>query len=469
MTVRHKKTRYFLYLFFLISFILPGNFKVYSQKIKSDSLLSLLAKETIDTNKVKLLWQLADVTRRYNPDTSLLLAQDALYLARRHHYTEGESRSLGILANTFMSIGNYPRALELNLEKLKLEENRNRPRNLASVLMNIGIVYVLQEEYDKALDYYAQADSVIEKFNVAEFKHNIALNTGDAYDRINKPDSAYFYFEKSLEIAKANSSAQDLGLSLTGLGHTFTKLGNYAEALLNYQGAIKNLQEASDDETFCEATLGIARLYLKLIKNDSAHHYAVQSYTVAKKDGFLSKELDAASFLLDFFKKTKNIDSAFFYSDQVYLLNDSLNSKEKIRQAQVLSSNEQFRQRALAEERMEAAKKRYQQLQLLLIGIFIPGLFLITLLLSVSKIHIQVIRGLGILSLLFFFEYLTLLLHPTVAELTHHTPVFEILIFVALASILIPLHHRVEHWLIHRLIHHRVHLGENQEKKNGQT
>src|SRR4029079_13567978 len=174
---------------------------------------------------------------------------------------------------------------------------------------------------------------------------------------------------------------------------------------------------------------------------------------------------DAANFLFGFFKKTKNIDSAFFYSDVVHVLNDSLNSKTKIREAQILSSNEQFRQRSLEEERMLAAKKRYEQMQLLLIGIFIPGFFLITLLLSVSKIHIKVIRGLGVLSLLFFFEYLTLLLHPTVSELTNHNPILEILIFVGLASILIPLHHRAEHWLIHRLIHHRIHHGEkNQEE-----
>ena len=62
------------------------------------------------------------------------------------------------------------------------------------------------------------------------------------------------------------------------------------------------------------------------------------------------------------------------------------------------------------------------------------------------------IRVLGVLSLLFFFEYLTLLLHPTVANLTGHTPVLEILIFVVLASILIPAHHRIEHWFIQKLV-----------------
>jgi tetratricopeptide (TPR) repeat protein len=451
------------YLLILLLFCIGTS--SFSQKQKSDSLRDLLSQEKNDTDRVRIMWQLANVLYTNNPDTSLKLAQDAYYLAKRINYVEGESRSLGILASTFRILGNYPRALALNLEKLQLEEKRKAPRNLASVLMNIGIVYVFQEEYNKALEYYFKADSVINKNNVEDFKYNIALNIGDAYNKLNASDSAYLYFKKSLDIAKVQNDSDLIGTSMTGLGHTYLKKGNYAEAESNYRSAINLLKEAEDDEVLCEAALGMARLYEILNKNDSAHRYADLALSVAKNDGFLSWQYDAANFLTTHFKKVKNIDSAFFFADYSHQLNDSLNSKAKIRQFQNLTIEEQFRQRELEEERVIAAKKRFQQLQLLLIGIFIPGLFLITLLLSRARIHVRVIRALGILSLLFFFEYLTLLLHPTVAALTHHTPIFEILIFVVVAGILIPLHHRVEHWLIHHLIHHRIH-NEEEYKKN---
>ena len=137
-------------------------------------------------------------------------------------------------------------------------------------------------------------------------------------------------------------------------------------------------------------------------------------------------------------------------------LNDSINSKSRIREAQILTTNEQFRQLEIEENKKIAAKERHQQLQLLFIGIFIPGFFLFTLLLSRIKIHVRIIRILGILSLLILFEYLTLLLHPYVTELTGHTPFYEILIFVSVAAILIPAHHRIEHWLIEKLIRKRA-------------
>jgi tetratricopeptide (TPR) repeat protein len=440
------------------------NASVFSQKQKADSLRDLLVEEKTDSNRVREMWQLANILNSNNPDTSLKLAQDAYYLAKRINYIEGESRSLGILASTFRILGNYPRALALNLEKLKLEEKRKVPYNLASVLMNIGIVYVFQEDYTDALEYYFKADSVINKNSVDEFKYNIALNIGDAYDKHGLTDSAYLYYSKSLTIAKNQNDSDLIGTSMTGLGHTYLKKGNHSEAELNYQTAIKLLKQAEDDEVLCEAALGMAQLYDEINKSDSARQYANLSLAVAKNDGFLSWEYNAANFLTSHFKRLNKIDSAFAFAEYSHLLNDSLNSKAKIRQFQSLTVEEQFRQRELQEEKAIAAKKRYQQLQLLLIGIFIPGFFLITLLLSRAKIHIRVIRALGILSLLFFFEYLTLLLHPSVAELTDHTPILEILIFVGIAAILIPMHHRVEHWLIHRLIHHRIHHEE--DKKN---
>jgi len=404
---------------------------------------------------VKLMWQLARDIGIYNPDTAQVLSQQALYLARNIGYLEGESRSLGVLANTLIKIGNYPRALELNIQKLKLEEKRNVPRNFASVLMNIGVVYVLQDEYRKALEYYSKADSVIQLHNIDDLKYYITLNIGDVYNRLNISDSAFTFFNKSLELARKLDDGDLIGTSMTGLGHSYLKLGSYQQSLINYQTGIGLLKAANDDEILCEAALGIANLYEHLNNYDSAGYYATMSLAIAKQDGFLSKELEAAEFLTEHYKKIKSIDSAFIYVSYVRGLNDSVNSKSKIRESQVISSNEQYRQLEMEEIRRREKAERFQQLQMLLIAIFIPGFFLLTLLLSRINVPIKFIRLLGVISLLFLFEYLTLLLHPTVAKLTHHTPVYEILIFVVIAAILIPMHHRLEHWLIHKLTHHR--------------
>lgn len=438
-------------LFTLIYLFSP--IALFAQKQKADSLESRLAVERTDTGKVKLMWELAGLVNVYDPEKALLLAQEGLSLSTRIKYAEGESKSLGALANTFLIMGNYPRALEFNLRKLKLEEKRNDPRSLAFALMNTGIVYRYQEQYPDALSYYYRSDSVIKMNNLEEIKYYILMNLGDVYDKLNNTDSAFSYFNKSLIISNNLKNDDYIGNSMTGLGHTYLKQGNYPFALLNYHTAIVHLQAANDDIVLCEAALGLATLFQKQQQNDSATYYANLSLSIASKDGFLEKQLEATEFLADLYGKEKNVDSAFAYIKEVQALNDSLNSKSRIREIQTISSNEKLRQQEIEENKKTALKERKQQLQYLFIGMFIPGFFLLTLLLSRIRIHTRVIKILGILSLLILFEYLTLLLHPTVANLTNHTPVYEMFIFVSIAALVIPAHHRIEHWLIEKLTH----------------
>jgi tetratricopeptide (TPR) repeat protein len=439
-----KKTLFFL--LFLCSISL-----VNAQRTKSDSIARLLATEKIDSNRVTLLWNMAYIMHNFNPDTALLLSQEALHLARKIKFRDGESRALGILANTFTKTGNYPQALEFYLEKLKIEEKNNYARSLASVIMNIGIVYVYQEEYRKALVYYRQADSIIYADNVEDLKYNIALNEGDLYNRLNITDSAFLFFNRSLGLAIEQEDGDLTGTSMTGLAHSFYKMNNDSLALKNYRNAITYLEAANDVDITCEASLGLAKVYERMGKSDSATFYAQKALRLAQKDGFLQWNLEAVTFLTAHYKQQNRPDSALAYSEQAQVLKNSINSKDRIRASQILSTNEQLRQREIAENKLIARKERSKQLQLLFIGMFIPGLFLLTLFLSRRQVHTKVIKTMGIISLLIFFEYLTLLLHPYVLELTHHTPVYEIIIFVCIAAILIPSHHKIEHWLIDKL------------------
>ena len=425
----------------------------------ADSLNRLLLNEKIDSNKVRLMWQYADEINNSDPEKSILISQQAVYLAKSIKYTEGLSRSLGVLANGFINIGNYPLALDYNLQKLKIEEKRNNPRNMGSVLGNIGIVYVMEQEYEKAIVYYRKADSVIIRYNVQDLVYQNKLNMGDAFDKLNKLDSAFHYYNLSLQKAKALDNNYFIGISKIGLGHYFRKKQNFDSSASSYRTAIAYLKEANDDFLLCETTLGFAKLFRQHNQPDSAKYYASLSSNISKQGNFLSNELEAAEFLKDYYREQKNIDSAFAYYTVVQSLNDSINSKTKIRDLQILSINEQIRQLQIAEDKRLAAKERSQQLQMLFIALFIPGFFILTLLLSRVRIPIRVIKILGVLSLLIFFEFLTLLLHPTVKEITHHTPVLEMLIFVAIASILIPLHHKVEHWLIEKLLENRERIA----------
>jgi hypothetical protein len=65
----------------------------------------------------------------------------------------------------------------------------------------------------------------------------------------------------------------------------------------------------------------------------------------------------------------------------------------------------------------------------------------------------------SVLGLLLVFEFFTLLTHPFIEQLTHHTPILMYLILVVLAAGLVPLHHTLTHWLKSKLTHvHNRHI-----------
>ncbi len=56
------------------------------------------------------------------------------------------------------------------------------------------------------------------------------------------------------------------------------------------------------------------------------------------------------------------------------------------------------------------------------------------------------------IALLIVFEFFNLLLHPFLEKTTHHTPVFMLLALVCIASLLVPMHHKLEKWATRKLV-----------------
>lgn len=424
------------------------------QFTKIDSLQQLLKTDKADSNQVTHLWRLAEQYQFFKPDTTLQLAQQAYLLAKHIKYTEGESRSLAIMATGQYLLGNYSAALNNYTLKLQLEEKRNSSRNYASALNNIGLMYILLADYSKALAYLHKADSTVQSAGSEvkkELKNRILINLGETFYRLKNMDSAEYYFNEALLTGINNDDTFHQGASLLGLGNVKAGQTEDSMSMINYRKALTFLNDGTNNDMLCETALGLANIFAKTKQPDSALYYARLAFFTGRKDGFLSRELDASIFLSNFFKRNNRYDSAFVYMEQSVTLQDSLKGQAKTREAMIISSNEQLRQTELAEQKQREKESRLQQLQVLAICIFIPFFFLITLAISRIRIHRGVVRFMGVVSLLLFFEFLVLLLHPLIGGLTHHNKILELLILVVIGAGLVPLHHKLEKIVIAKL------------------
>ena len=93
----------------------------------------------------------------------------------------------------FITIGNYPKALEYLLESLKKSEAINEESAIATELGNIGIVYASQGDHRQSIDYNLRALPIDKHLGLKRNIAIVALNLGDSYEKLNKPDSAIYY------------------------------------------------------------------------------------------------------------------------------------------------------------------------------------------------------------------------------------------------------------------------------------
>jgi adenylate cyclase len=166
-------------IFSLLLILLLISSLLFSQNRVVDSLNAALKNEKTDTGRIVLLYKLSFAYLNSKPDSALLLAQDAYFQSKNKKFIRGESWALNTMASAFNNIGNFPKALEYYFDQLKIEEGRGFPDNIASVYLDIALLYENAKEYDKAIVYAQKGDSIITANNYAELSLYSLLDLGD--------------------------------------------------------------------------------------------------------------------------------------------------------------------------------------------------------------------------------------------------------------------------------------------------
>jgi tetratricopeptide (TPR) repeat protein len=433
-----------------------------------DSLKNEIRKEKSDSIKSTLLAYLALEYRLYNVDTAIQYANSGLLIARNSGYIKGEILCGYILGESNRIKGNYAKALDISLstiQKAESTDNKNLQFNLNNL---IATIYGSMSENEKYLSYLRKMFGLIEDENDYESLNVLYTNLGDVFEKLNILDSARYYTHLAYDISVKINDFEGIGLTLNNLGNIHYKLNQPDVALANYKLCLPYITAEQAAVPYCESTMGIAKIYYAKGLKDSSLMYAKKSFNVAKNKNFAQYILNASMFLSEYYNKEKNIDSSYKYLNEVIISKDSLFGQEKVKQIQSLELQEILRQREIEKSLQEAENERKKNLQYGIITIVIISILLFFLLLSNSIIvNNSFIKFLGALSLLLVFEFISLLLHPIISNITHHSPILMLIISVAIASIIIPAHHQLEYKLIDILIK-KNNLIRNRKQNNNQ-
>ncbi len=418
------------------------------QKVK-DSLRKVIQTTTVDTARVLALARLSYLESQ--PSLRLELAYKALHLSKQIKWTVGEVRSYTQLSNVYRNIADHPNALDNALKSLKKSEEIGNPEGIGSALLQIGYINSAQERYKEALIYLSKAEEVYRKAPSlsANNKGIPYLSLGNVYVKMGRYDSALINYNTAYEIIlKTNPN----------LASIFTGLANVYTANQEFDLAQSYHKKAIDFATkFATTVLPIAYLqhalyFDKTNKRDSAIFYARQSMKLGTQIDQKSTIVEAAKLLSTLYEKS-DANEALRYYKIAAQMKDSIFSQATAAKLQAMEYAERERQRELGELERVQKEERQHNLQYAAIALGLFTIIILFLVLSHSVLANQkLIRFLGVISLLIVFEFLNLLLHPWLGKVTHHSPFLMLFAMVCIAALLVPLHHRLEHWITHKMV-----------------
>lgn len=456
----------FMKIFVFFTLLISSLFQhITAQQTKGDSLLTALSSAKTDDERQDIMMELFDLYENFSVDSNMYYARKVLEFGRQTGNLLIEARSIDEVGYVYWRMDNRQKCLEVTLQSLKMAEKTGNQRLIG--IIYIGLASVQEEE--KAIAYLKTSIRYLENTNGYK-ELSIALNdiTID-YLRFHKPDSALIYAQWAYKLSQQHNYKTYSGYTLSSLGAIHSELGNPGLALEYYKLAVNDALVQNSDPLLYNAYSHLVQFYQKHGNNDSVFHYSQRIYCLAQK-GPVRWMITPSSIFYEIYKKQGKSDSALKYHEIYKGAQDSLYNTQKIQRVQAMSIQEDLRQQEIMFEKEKTNEERKHNIQYAAIAIGIITLLLFFLLLSRSiMVNEQLIKYFDVIGLLIVFEFINLVLHPFLGNLTNDSPVLMLLIMVCIAAILVPWHHRLEIWLTKKLVEKNKRIRLASAKKTIET
>lgn len=423
-----------------------------AQHRKIDSLRNLISHCEENRHKIALLRDLGSAYGSSFPDSGYYFASQGADLARRLSDQKDEAICTSLKSTFIVLMGNIPTGLQIGLNGLFLAEHSGDSIAIYDANSALGLEYYYQNDFKISNEYYFKCLTLSRSMGDEDKIMASYEFIGNVYFKLNDLDSAIYFTKIAYSMSAAKMAKISMADELNNLGDTYSKLYKNELALGYYRLAMNIEMETNDLANSCQSYLGVAIIHKRVNQNDSALNYAYHSMSDAISLHFYEGLIDASNLIASLYESEKKTDSAFKYLKLTLFFKDSLFNQAKSKAVENLTFEENSRQQQIATQKKAAEYNHVRNLQLLAIGVFIPIFFIGVLLLSRTKVKPRVVEFLGILSLLLLFEFISDLMYPYLSQWTNDSPIWEMVFFVLLATLLEPLNFKLEHWVKEHLV-----------------
>ena len=381
-------------------------------------------------------------------------AFEATAIAERLQNLPLERASYLQLSNFYYITKNYDKALDYAFKVLELDNRSKSDESKygkGGVYNTIGNIYVQKKNYTMAQTFYEKSIRYADSVGFPPMKMQGSMSLFNMYLSSDEPQKALAYFNgrqdlKQYIINYGLGSVVDQAYAVvyTNMNKFDSAAYYYARCLPFFEGGLNPVSKINFYYHYGD--------YL-MRKKDIMQAIAV--FEKGKQLAEATKSLNSmriyARLLDSAYSLTGNYSQALYYNKLANKFKDSLDrlgKEDEILQLQITDEEKRMERAAAAEN--EKIEKR-NRIQYMAIVIAIAAVFVGLVMLGFLRVSASTIRIIGFFAFLMFFEFIFLVFKKSIYGITQGEPWKDLGMMVLVAALLVPLHHWVEHRVIHYL------------------
>lgn len=283
---------------------------------------------------------------------------------------KGICSSLNNLGMLHQNLGDPSSAIPFLVEGIRLQEAMGSDIYLGALNTNLGSTYIMLEDYPEAKKYLLKGNYYKLQKNQATYVTD--LNLGVAYQKLQKPDSALWYYFRSLVTTRKMESHYHLAQLYLNIGTIYAESGRYDKAILYYDSAEVEHKINGNDYEYVQLLVREIEVFRLTGEFQKAYDCGARGLTLAGKldNDFLKKityqELSkAAKYAGDFNLAVSYMEEYIQYNEKVFNLDKDKQMKEIIAKYETDKKDNEIR---ILKSEIEITELRKHQAQLIAWG-----------------------------------------------------------------------------------------------------
>ena len=262
-------------------------------------------------------------------DSAHLYLEKALSVSQQHKLYTEEAGLYNDLGNVYQDEKNLKESLSHYIKSANLYDSlANDPMGLSKALSNIANTHYLLGNYDRALEYAEQANSIAKKISFHRGIAYIHKLAGRIYRKKKSLERALLEYQLAWASYHRTGDKYSMSEVSLGIGNLYYDLEDFAKALIEYKKALAFAKEISAKTLVAHSysAIGFANYALKQWKHATAYMDSTRILAAETKNAYLV--MDAYDILARIESEQHQYKHALEYKEKYIDMKDSLVAAE---------------------------------------------------------------------------------------------------------------------------------------------